>query len=520
LKKLIYISFFYFFTLGIKAQEFGHFASAVYVQTCESLIFYNTLVERNDPDCINPNCNVKFPGFNYGTFFKNSSDLILKGAELKTFREQNANVCNAKMYYTIYEEGNRPQFPVFLELNLPHRSNCDVGNETFQDSYGPCGDRDQKWNWMDYSIDLTVFNQGNYALEIYFDVQGSHSSTSSCESVVVVDNFGNNFVAYFQIVDVEITADGPTSFCEGGHVTLTSSEEFNNLWITGETTQSITVNESGLYHLVIPSLNECITTSSAFININVFPNPTINAGNDISICVGESVVLSATGASNILWSNNVVNGEVFVPSNSNEYTVIGIDPSTGCFGRDTVLVSVLQYPISEIINLSGAETFYVGQTISFYSNSPIDQNYSWNFGNGNEVFLVENEVVSTFYEYPGEYLIVLNSTIDGYCPTIDSLYVEILEKSVLDVTPPNFFSPNGDGQNDEFYINVPENSTVKITILNRWGNFMYEINEPNGKWNGTVDGKFATEGVYFYTYEVKDEYGNVAKGQQFLNLIR
>ena len=39
--------------------------------------------------------------------------------------------------------------------------------------------------------------------------------------------------------DVTIFADGPVDFCEGGSVTLTSSEAEGNVWNTGETTQSI-----------------------------------------------------------------------------------------------------------------------------------------------------------------------------------------------------------------------------------------------------------------------------------------
>jgi len=44
-----------------------------------------------------------------------------------------------------------------------------------------------------------------------------------------------------------ITASGPTTFCIGGSVTLTSSAGTSYLWSTGATTQSINVTTSGSY---------------------------------------------------------------------------------------------------------------------------------------------------------------------------------------------------------------------------------------------------------------------------------
>jgi hypothetical protein len=43
---------------------------------------------------------------------------------------------------------------------------------------------------------------------------------------------------------------------------------------------------------------------------------------------------------------------------------------------------------------------------------------------------------------------------------------------------------------------------------------------PNQSWDGTIDGKEATDGVYFYKYEIKDNFGKVFTGHGHFTLIR
>jgi hypothetical protein len=68
-----------------------------------------------------------------------------------------------------------------------------------------------------------------------------------------------------------ITASGPTTFCAGDSVTLTSSSAVNNMWSTGATTQSITVTTSGVYSVTVTDPNGC--TASASITVTVSNDP-------------------------------------------------------------------------------------------------------------------------------------------------------------------------------------------------------------------------------------------------------
>ncbi|MFM8319052.1 MAG: hypothetical protein ACKOAV_11880 [Bacteroidota bacterium] len=78
------------------------------------------------------------------------------------------------------------------------------------------------------------------------------------------------------------------------------------------------------------------TTTSLFVSAL----PSGNAGSDVEICPGSSVVLSATGGTSYMWSNGIATAVNPVsPMFTTVYTV-NIFNASGCFITDTVLVTV------------------------------------------------------------------------------------------------------------------------------------------------------------------------------------
>ncbi len=74
---------------------------------------------------------------------------------------------------------------------------------------------------------------------------------------------------------------------------------------------------------------------------------------------------------------------------------------------------------------------------------------------------------------------------------------------------PNVFTPNGDGLND-YYHPIGEYRFVEkvdMTILNRWGQVMFETNDPDIMWDGRnrMTGQIVVPGVYFYICEVYEQ---------------
>ena len=83
-------------------------------------------------------------------------------------------------------------------------------------------------------------------------------------------------------------------------------------------------------------------------------------------------------------------------------------------------------------------------------------------------------------------------------------------KKTRPVYIPNVFSPNGDGENDVFFIQAGP-SVVEIKsflVFNRWGESVFEINNvpPNSEsfgWNGTFRGEILNPGAFAYFAEIE-----------------
>jgi len=89
-----------------------------------------------------------------------------------------------------------------------------------------------------------------------------------------------------------ITPSGPTAFCTGSSVVLTSSVAPSYLWSTSETTQAITVTTSGTYTVVATDLNTCTKSASQVVTVAAQPvGPTLNAKspNTATVCEGSNV---------------------------------------------------------------------------------------------------------------------------------------------------------------------------------------------------------------------------------------
>lgn len=89
---------------------------------------------------------------------------------------------------------------------------------------------------------------------------------------------------------------------------------------------------------------------------------------------------------------------------------------------------------------------------------------------------------------------------------------------------PNTFSPNGDGINDLWYVDLINNVNVSYTIYNRWGTVIKQ-NEINTQtfvqWDGrTTSGEQVSVGVYYYVLEYVDKKGDKIKKQGYISLFK
>jgi hypothetical protein len=178
-----------------------------------------------------------------------------------------------------------------------------------------------------------------------------------------------------------VTANGPTTFCQGGTVTLTASSGSSYLWSPGGfTTQSIVVNSSGTYAVNVGAGAGCAAISTpTTVTVNPAPAATINAGGPTTFCSGGTVALTASAAGNTyLWSPGGQTSQSISASTAGNYTVRVTNPQ-GCSATSAPSQVIVNSAPTATISAGGPTTFCTGSNVTL-SSSP-GSAYLW-FPNG------------------------------------------------------------------------------------------------------------------------------------------
>jgi len=136
---------------------------------------------------------------------------------------------------------------------------------------------------------------------------------------------------------------------------------------------------------------------------------------------------------------------------------------------------------------------------STIGGSPPITSWSWDFGNG-QTYVGQNPPLTSFPLF-NPYTITLTIGNDLGCTSTYSLIINVIPDDVPII--PNVFTPNGDGNNDNFVLLVDSFSSYTFTVMNRWGNIVFEKDRdpsfPLFLWDAkTNGGEKCSDGVYFY----------------------
>lgn len=128
----------------------------------------------------------------------------------------------------------------------------------------------------------------------------------------------------------------------GGNGTFNPNSSTLNATYTPTTTEISNGNVN--LNLTTTGVGNCIASSDV-ITINFHPQINANAGSDITLCIGDSITLSATGGTNYIWNNSVIQGQAFTPVSTDIYTVT-VSNSFGCTSSDSVYINVINPEIN------------------------------------------------------------------------------------------------------------------------------------------------------------------------------
>lgn len=197
---------------------------------------------------------------------------------------------------------------------------------------------------------------------------------------------------------VGTTSVSPTTVCQGGCVTLSLSSFTNGsiqwqsspngiTWtnIAGATTnpyQYCPVNSLMYFRAMVDGA--CADVFSNIVTVGIIPTPNVNiTATSTSICLGQSVTLTATGASSYQWNGGSFNNtpgssQTVSPTVTTTYTVSG-NPSSSCPGTRTVTIVVNQPP--QLTFSPPTASICLGDAVTI-TCGPDSNTYNWNGGPG------------------------------------------------------------------------------------------------------------------------------------------
>ncbi|GAA4818683.1 T9SS type B sorting domain-containing protein [Litoribaculum gwangyangense] len=253
--------------------------------------------------------------------------------------------------------------------------------------------------------------------------------------------------------------------------------------------------------------------------LTVYPRPEFEVDNSEIYCLDNNPITLTTfnpnGNFTYQWVNtngDVVSDMAFAEVISGgEYTVI----ATSGFGCDSfpVIFSVVESAVASI-DLDDITIVELSD-----NNSITINNENNNLGIGDYEFSLDNidgpYRSQTYFDKVGAGSHIIYVRDKNGCGIV------FLEVFILGF--PKYFTPNGDGTNDFWAIKglgTDFTNASKVTVFDRYGKLIRQINAINGAWDGTFNGKELPNSDYWFVAELVESTGNIRTYKGHFSLVR
>ena len=190
-------------------------------------------------------------------------------------------------------------------------------------------------------------------------------------------------------------AGSNASICNGSSTTLNASGGTGYSWAPATGLSSTTISNplaspttTTTYTVTVSNASGCTATASVTVTVNPLPNA--NAGNNVTICTGNSTQLTATGGTSYSWtpagslSSATVSNPNATPTTNTTYTVY-VTNSNGC--TDTAQVTVT---VQSSLTANAGNPVSICNGSSTQLNASGGSNYSWSPATGLSSITVSN----------------------------------------------------------------------------------------------------------------------------------
>jgi PKD repeat protein len=213
---------------------------------------------------------------------------------------------------------------------------------------------------------------------------------------------------------------------------------------------------------------------TASVTVDFIPDTKVEP-KDTSICEGDSVTLTASGAPDYIWNTGPSSASITVaPSNSTSYNVTGVNGS--CTGNTVFTkVTVDQPPVAQANANDTVVALVNGATVHFDNGGSTGASFAWDFGDGTSANTPDT---SHSYGTVGTYDVVLTAYMNG-CTDRDTITVHVNEENTAlrenDAAANNVeIYPNPSSGRFHMEASFSEKQDLEIEVINSVGKTLRE----------------------------------------------
>ena len=340
-------------------------------------------------------------------------------------------------------------------------------------------------------------------------VSSGISTSEAGEYILSISDRCDTVVQRFTLIEQDTiypSLPNDTSICSFDSITLIVHGEspFEVLWNTGDTSSALNISRAGNWTVSVK--NACGIFSDS-IHIAIQPSADGRLPEDSIYCAEGPVILTRQNTDGItyIWSNGSSEEQIRVDS-SGYVSLISYGACDSLNSESLIEIVGIIKP-----DLGAFSSVCSGEQVELFNHARINPNYSqdmtyhWSTGEETESIWVSDS---------GRYWLNLQY---GTCSVRDTVQVDFRGDCYdhCKPAPPNIITPNADGVNDVFKLEMLcEMTDIEVNVYNRWGQLLaskkgeefknqYSQSRFVFNWDGRVEGFLVAEGVYFYHISYK-----------------
>jgi gliding motility-associated-like protein len=371
------------------------------------------------------------------------------------------------------------------------------------------------WDFGNNNFDSTTFSPsytysipGVYTVFLYVTDNDCDITDTAQITITIYENIQLNLIDAIDLCSpVPINLNSFTNGTASNFIWSTNSLFTDTLNFDFSDSLFVLNDPQAGYYYVQVSNSECALIDSVLLSFTS-SDLILNGGNNL--CLGDQTTLSATNTNptisfNYVWTpitgiiGSNTSSSIVVQPLFSQYYYLSAASSNGCFVEDSIFILVSVINPASVLASASEYIVVPGATVVLSGLPNSLPNYSWSPTTG--LSSPNSQETNALIQ---ESTIFTLTVSDGICTRSDTVQIKVYEIICEEpyVFIPNAFSPNGDDNNDVLFVRGIFIEKMIFRIFDRWGELVFESENPQIGWDGTFRGKKLDPDVYDFYLDV------------------